>query len=81
MKVAIGIDHFRFVEGVEGCRWFFVRLQVVDLSTMFSLQIDELDVVLFCHRVRLLSDVDGDLSAFAAFDRWDVILDFAIGST
>ncbi len=81
MKVAIGKDHFRLVEGVEGCRWFFVRLQVVDLSTMFSLQVDELDVVLFGHRVRHLSDIDGDLSAFAAFDRWHMILDFAIGST
>lgn len=53
MDVAVGVDRYRLILGAaEGNLRTPIRVgEIVDLSTMFGLEIDKLDVVILCHRV------------------------------
>ena len=79
VKVAISIDGDGFVLDVEGGRSLGSGVEILDLATTFGLKVDELDVVLVGHRVRLLAYADGDGAVLAASDHRDMILGLAVG--
>lgn len=51
VKVTIGIDSGRLIDDMERSRSFAPGFEVLDLTATFGLEVDELDIVLFCHRM------------------------------